>query len=94
MSHPSLSDHLGLGLSLAEPSDFGFLHASRDFTSQAKAAEAHPPGGKNVWSRFGTLDAHSTLGAGGDPREPYLDAAFSFSSRNKTRPRLFLWRRL
>lgn len=36
-----------LNLPEEEPSDFGFLNASRDFTSQAKAAEASPPGGKN-----------------------------------------------
>ncbi|EDL76436.1 SEL1 domain containing protein RGD735029, isoform CRA_d [Rattus norvegicus] len=36
-----------LNLPEEEPSDFGFLNASRDFTSQAKAAEAGPPGGKN-----------------------------------------------
>ncbi|XP_051019111.1 death ligand signal enhancer [Acomys russatus] len=37
----------GLNLPEEEPSDFGFLHASEDFTSQAQAAEAHPAGEKN-----------------------------------------------
>lgn len=88
-SYPSPPpDCLGIGLFLADLSDFDFLHASGDFTSQAKATEACPPGETNVCFKFGTLDAHSSLGAGGDPGEPYLDAAFCFFPRNKTSPRL------
>ncbi|XP_060233346.1 death ligand signal enhancer isoform X1 [Meriones unguiculatus] len=36
-----------LNLPEEEPSDFGFLHDSGHFTSQAKADEAHPTGEKN-----------------------------------------------
>ncbi|XP_038185917.1 death ligand signal enhancer isoform X1 [Arvicola amphibius] len=36
-----------LNLPEEEPSDFDFLHASRDFTSQAEATEACPPGETN-----------------------------------------------
>ncbi|CAH7012025.1 death ligand signal enhancer [Phodopus roborovskii] len=59
-SDNSLSAGL-LNLPEEEPSDLDFLHASGDFTSQAKATEACPPGEKNEQDKSKALPLEEAM---------------------------------
>uniref|UniRef100_A0A8C6W9P8 DAP3-binding cell death enhancer 1 n=1 Tax=Nannospalax galili TaxID=1026970 RepID=A0A8C6W9P8_NANGA len=61
-----------------EPSDFGFLHASRDFTSKTKAAEAHPAGEKKEQDKSKALPLEEAVASIQQLFQLSVSIAFNF----------------